>query len=398
VIDLTAQPPSIRLQLLLAKTKLSDAHKQVAQSLMLQIADWDGFLQSATRNFSLPLVRRHLMQLDSSAIPPHVWDAIKSKSNEIALENMKVVKAQRRFSNDCLAPLDVEAIYFKGVTMAAQYYPDVGLRPCRDIDILLPKNTLEKVVNRAVSLGYQLIVGSPEIHVMQTERDIRAALRYGEDVTMFHPDDHIVIDLQERLDKHSGIFDGYDFFGEAQKTNFFGKPIYTMKPEVLFNYACHHHARHTWSNLHWLSDLDALINSKGFDREKALALAEKLGQTGTAEASLELHHLMSNVTTWDQSETMHRGKQFLSLAIRNLAGAVDLEKQIGVNLIGGEFMFAWQARPELIQRARKNWWRAIFKPTAAQYARRPLPEPLHFLYYASRPFELGLNHIKRLLS
>src|SRR6056297_264185 len=51
---------------------------------------------------------------------------------------------------------------------------------------------------------------------------------------------------------------------------------------------------------------------------------------------------------------------------------------------GAEFMFDWQANPELIRRARWRQMLHIFKPTVQQYDRFPLPRGLRWVYVVPR--------------
>lgn len=86
-----------------------------------------------------------------------------------------------------------------------------------------------------------------------------------------------MIDLQDHLDKHSGIFKPLILFEEADSFEIAGTTFSTLHLALLFNYLCQHHTRHTWSRLHWLSDLDAICSSESFDRAVAASVAKELG-------------------------------------------------------------------------------------------------------------------------
>ncbi len=393
-IKLGDQLPQVRLQILLAKLRLSSSEVNQANRLLADIDDWQALSDGAARNFNLPLMRRSLGALDQDLIPEGFRDQIRKRASATAFQNMQMVAAQKRFQDRCLKPLGIQGVFFKGVSMAAQYYPDLGLRPCRDIDVLLPKGLLKQVLIRAVEAGYTPVSPDANVIPMTSAQDIDAIIRFSDSATIVAPEG-VVIDLQDHLDKHSGIFSSYDLVNATEPLNIAGTSFATLPTEFLFNYLCHHHTRHTWSRLHWLSDLDAICTSSRFKREAALDLAEELGQRGTVEASLELHQLMSTDTPWDDSDSLARGKSFLKLCILNLPGDLSLEKQLSLKIMGGEFMYQWQARPDLIARARRRWWRTIFQPTVSQYAKIPLPRALQWLYFIQRPFELMLITLKR---
>jgi hypothetical protein len=387
MIDLAKQRAEARLQILLAQTTLGAEDVALAHSLIGQVEDWGSFVRQANRNFCLPLMQRHVAQLNPDEIPADVRAMMQQAATQVALHNMKLVVSQRQFQNLCLKPIGVPGIFFKGINLAAQYYPDIGLRPSRDIDVLVPKGSLYPMVIKALEEGYQLVSPDTQQRPMVSPQDIDAMLRLSEDVYLLSPDG-AVFDLQQKLDKHSGIFSQYDVFGQSEGFVLGGETFQTMAPDFLFNYLCHHHARHTWSRLHWLSDVDAICASERFDPEAALDLAERLGQRGTVEAVLELRALMSAKADWDSGPDLAHGKAFLELAIRNLPGDLQLEKKLSLPMKGGEFMFGWQARPDLVAKAQRGWWRSIFQPTLKQYLQMPLPKRWQWVYYAPRFVQL----------
>ncbi|EDQ03417.1 hypothetical protein DSM14862_04078 (plasmid) [Sulfitobacter indolifex] len=394
-INLSDQTADIRLLILLAKTRLSTNEAAAAKELVASVIDWCGFADLGQRNFNLPLIRRHLRAIDDGTVPATFWERVDPAANQVAYQNMRMILAQKKFVETVTAPLGYDALFFKGPSMAAQFYPDVGLRPCRDVDALIPKGSLRPIINKCLAEGYLPVAPDGKATPLTSKRDINAILRFNDSVTMIAPEG-IVIDLQDHLDKHSGMFNSLNLFDEADSFEIAGTTFSTLPLTFLFNYLCHHHTRHTWSRLHWLSDLDAICSSEHFDRDVAVALAEELGQRGTVEGCLELYTLISTDTPWSDTSEMHRGKSLLKLCILNLPGNLALEKQLGLRMMGGEFMYHWQARPELVAQARRGWWRTIFRPTLSQYVSYPLPEMLQWLYFIPRAFELFQRTRQRL--
>ncbi|WP_187428522.1 hypothetical protein ROLI_044490 [Roseobacter fucihabitans] len=373
----------MRLHVAFAKTRLTDAEKRAADGFARQITQWDRFIETASRNFSLPNIRMHLAQMDPDCVPGDVLSQVNDFANASAMRNMLLISAQRRFKENCIDPLGEIAVFFKGISLVSQYYPDLGLRPCRDIDVLVRPASLRPIVLRAIEQGYKFVVPGQADHPLVDPSEIDAALHYRNDASLLTPEG-MAIDLQVKLDKYSGIFAKEDVFAQAVPVMLGGKEFLTMPPVFLFNYICHHHARHVWSRLHWLSDLDAMITSPGFDVDAAVAMAERLNQRGTVEASLEMQRLMSPTASWEEAPDTWRGLKFLELSLRNLSGDLDLEKKIGFSMKGGEFMFDWQASPRLIRRARWQHWRKVMQPTIRQYTRYPLPGGLRWLYVFPR--------------
>ena len=312
---------------------------------LLQVAtDWKKTFQTAERNFNLPNMRMHLRQMPPGIVTADQQAWLDQSANSAALRNLALIVAQREFQKTVLAPLDVPGLFFKGINLVARYYPDLGLRPCRDIDILVPGGTLRKLVLHALEAGYRLVAPLQPVRYLDTKADIEAALHYRRDAMLVSPAG-VAIDLQVKLDKYSGIFSPDEAFATAEPMEIGGTEFLTMPAPFLFNYICHHHARHVWSHLHWLSDLDAMVSAESFDPDAALALASRLGQIGSVKAGLELQQLMSPLADWTPRPETWRGLKFLELALRNLEGDLELEKRIAFGRIGGEFMYDWQAAP-----------------------------------------------------
>ena len=379
--------PENRLQIGLAKVSMAESERMEIASLLQVATDWKKTFQTAERNFNLPNMRMHLRQMPPGIVTADQQAWLDQSANSAALRNLALIVAQRKFQKTVLAPLDVPGLFFKGINLVARYYPDLGLRPCRDIDLLVPRGTLRKLVLHALDAGYRLVAPLQPVRYLDTKADIEAALHYRSDAMLISPEG-VAIDLQVKLDKYSGIFCPDEAFATAELMEIGGTEFLTMPAPFLFNYICHHHARHVWSHLHWLSDLDAMVGSDGFDAEAAVALADRLGQRGTVEAGLELQRLMSPLADWTVQQDTWRGLKFLELALRNLEGDLDLEKKVAFNMMGGEFMYPWQARAELIRKAQRRRLHGVLRPTLQQYIDYPLPHGLRWLYVIPRLLDL----------
>lgn len=384
----------MRLQFLLAKVVLSERETRDALRLLEQVGDWRGLVETAGRKFSLPLLNYHLRRLSSARVPKDVLGVLAQGARGATFHNLALFASQKKFQDRVLGPEAVTGIFFKGVSIAARYYPAIGLRPCRDIDVLVHEDHVRRILERAVEEGFIPVSPDHTARPLISPRDLDTQIDLTGGAILLSPDGHVV-DLQSRLDKHSSIFADYDVFARSE-TVVHGQQRFEAFPQpFLFNYLAHHHARHTWSRLHWLSDLDALVSSATFDRDESLCLADALGQRGNVEAALELRELMSTKASWNDTAERDRGKAFLRMCISNLSGDLELEKRISLHLKGGEFMFDWQASPDLVARARRRRRTGVLRPTVTQYAAFPLPRALRWLYFIPRVFVLARNTIAR---
>lgn len=383
-----------RLLILLAKNRLTEEEKAYASRLAGEIDDWDCILDTAGRKHSLPLMRLHLGALGGAALTAAQTALLNAAANETALRNIALINAQKRFVERCLGDIRGDLIFLKGVNLAIEYYDDIGLRPSRDIDILVRPKDFCFAVRSALAAGYR-VASSSGFFVDSEDGAFDTLMRLEKSVSIVTPEG-FTVDIVCRLDKHSGMFDLADPFRFVKTLEFSGEVLPVLEQSFLFNYVCHHHARHVWSRLHWISDLDAMVRAPSFDRNAVVALAAQFGQRGTVEASLDLCDMLGSEAAWSEPEAWPRGACFLDLCIRNLAGDLELEKRVGVFLIGGEFMFPWQAREDVVARARRSHWLTLFRPTFEEYAQFPLPRWLQGVYVFARVWRVARNLITRI--
>ncbi|NDW00447.1 nucleotidyltransferase family protein [Salipiger sp. PrR002] len=381
--------------LLMSLFSLSESQKEFARALSGEVSDWEVVFRSAARNHSLPQLARNLREIGWPDAARPFQTEVQEAVAQQALQNLKVVSELRRFVETCVYPLDINFVVFKGIVLAREFYPDIGLRPCRDIDIAVEPQRFAQLLRKALQEGYQLYAPNGKGGVLTKEPDIKALLKFARSAVLISPSG-IAIDLQPGIDKFSGIFASYDLFDNLKMLDFGGLSLPVMEPEFLFNYICHHHARHLWSRLHWLSDVDALLHAPSFDLRRVRSLAQEFGQLGTVEATLEFHALAAAPERWGD-QTTGRGAEFLRLCLLNLSGDLDLEKRMAMHMMGGEFMFSWQADSDLLRKARKNWLRTMLQPSFHQYQFCPLPPAMQWMYYPSRIAQLFSSGLRRLL-
>lgn len=64
--------------------------------------------------------------------------------------------------SEALRDCGIAAVFLKGMHLAFFVYPDPGLRPMADVDILIPRDALPEVEARLLTMGYALPSFSPE--------------------------------------------------------------------------------------------------------------------------------------------------------------------------------------------------------------------------------------------
>ena len=128
-------------------------------------SDWDRLLATAQAEGVAPLLYHALNAAGwSGSTPGRVRHALQELYYNTAARNLLIYHELARI----LAQLTIHhsqrairPIVLKGAALAATIYPSIALRPLGDVDLLVPRQHLEAVVQTLESQGYQPV--SPEM-------------------------------------------------------------------------------------------------------------------------------------------------------------------------------------------------------------------------------------------
>ncbi len=158
---LVAHPPkrAARQCLLLCARSRTEDDGALA-SLLRQGVDWAYLLDLAGRHGLLPLAYERLRRLDVDLIPRDVMGRLRG----IYYANLRrIVRLQANLSEAVIALQreGIEPVVLKGGALAGTVYPDPGLRPMVDLDLLVPTEAVERAGAALASIGYHLSEGLP---------------------------------------------------------------------------------------------------------------------------------------------------------------------------------------------------------------------------------------------
>ena len=158
-----------------------------------------------------------------------------------------------------LATAGVPVAVLKGPVIAERFYPDPGLRPYGDIDLLVPLERHDRVLDACARLGYLVVedhggIGgafegtceSPlEIKLAHQESGLRLEIHYDHLQTGLRP--HGLADVWARSEPWA--------FGPAHAR--------ALALEDLFLLLCVHLNKHGYGRLIWFKDLDLILRREG---------------------------------------------------------------------------------------------------------------------------------------
>lgn len=385
-LDIIPAPISDAL-LFLSRPHIPEEDKTRARELCAAVDDWAQLTQIAERKFSLPFVFRNLQRLELGA---SYTDLLKEMHQQVVLLTfaaLRILAAQKTFHSTCVAPLDIAHVYLKGPSLAARYYDDPGLRFARDIDILVSRIDQEKLTRHALKHGYRIFDADTLTGCAVSERDLQALLNYKTVITLVTPE-NIAIEVHRDIDKRLGLFNAADILRTRDRFSYLDMQYSVMPTADLFCYICYHNTRHIWARLHWIADLDAMIQHPSFEKQAVLDRADALGLRANIEACLELHQIATSGAANVLAKDGTRGAELADICLKNLAGDLELEYQLreGEELIG--LPFKWMVSQEIRKRARTLKRLSRILPSYDEYEAWPLPRALQWIYYISKP--LGL--------
>lgn len=171
---------------------------------------------------------------------------------------------------DLLHEHDIPAIPLKGPVLSEHVYGEVGLRQSADLDLLVRGNDVDRAVEVVTAAGYIA--------------DLQSAGAPGwtlNEVTLRAADSALApVELHWRLAPAYAGQD-LDLDGMWQRTDcirFSGRDVSVLAPEDLILYLCVHGAKHGWSRLKWICDLDAAVRAdRDLDWGTVLARASAAG-------------------------------------------------------------------------------------------------------------------------
>jgi len=333
---------SQRLLLLSARGAWDDTQRARAQQLAAQVKDWDAFCAVVIRALGVCLAYNLLSTLEG--VPAHALERMRQAARASTMYSLRIEAALLAFMTDCLAPLGVRHVFFKGASLAARYHPAPAARPSRDVDVLIDPAMALEVVSLAYRLGYK-----PKVEI-SGDRELAAWVKRGAVCAMFAPNG-VLIEIHQSLDHGDGVLDVGGLLARAETMEFRGRSLSVMRTSDLFVYMCMHHTRHFWSHLHWYADLEALTGHPLFDLNEVREVAAGVGLTSTVEACLRLNGFARS-SDWPETLSLdgEPGAALLLRSIDCLEGGLAREYALRSSKLSEDRAFTWQSTPR--ERAR----------------------------------------------
>ncbi|MBP1990381.1 nucleotidyltransferase domain-containing protein [Paenibacillus eucommiae] len=340
--------------------------------------DWDHFLQLAWHHRVFPVLYAKLQQMDQTWIPPYVIQALQKKYQKNTFQ-MLHFSAEMEQLCKLFSESNIRTLVLKGPVLAADLYGDISLRTSGDLDILIPIHDLHQAEKLLDGLGY-----IKDDYIQTVLNDWKWRHHH---ITFFHHQKKLKIEIHWRLSPGPGKEPCFNELWERKRTcTVTQTPAYYLGREDLFLFLVSHGARHGWSRLRWLMDIDH-IYQQNINYAKLIPLLKKYHQLDVAAQALILASQLLNTPLSAEMSVLTKQKRPRRLAQDALFYIYQM-----LNLHN-------EPLPEHVARYHKRHLFNLMSiqqkmlflasqlfPYPGDADTLALPPYLHFLYFPLRPF------------
>lgn len=372
-LNVSVLSKELKLLLLLMKTSI---HKKVNSEWFTGI-NWSHFLELVRHHRVYPIIFKSLKETSKDWIPPHILEALRQEyhRNTFMMLHLsgEMEQVSRLFSEHKIRPL-----FLKGPVIAVDLYGDVSLRTSCDLDVLVPIDDLGRTEELLVNLGYK-----KDDYIESVLNDWKWRHHH---ITFFHPKKGIKLEIHWRLNPGPAKEPTFDELWERRRVSSITKyPVYFLGKEDLFLFLVSHGARHGWSRLRWLGDIDQVVR-RGLDWDGVYFLLKKYQYHYVGGQALLLAIELLGSPKVEQMKPLIGGTRPNKLAQEAL---FYLKQMVNLHTI---------PVPEEVARYHKRhlfslmspqqkilFSMSLFYPYPEDAKTLPLPESLHLLYFPLRP-------------
>lgn len=338
--------------------------------------DWELFLKLAAFHRVAPLLERALRlgRLPELPAPVHAGleNLVRANSTRGLLLTAELARLLKGWG-----VLGIQALPFKGPSLALQLYNDPTLRHYDDLDVFVRQADFPAARAHLVSLGYQPQPPEPGEDFHETFK-------------LPHPDRPLEVELHWSLlpENRTQRLAPETFWARCATVTVGGASALALAPEDLLLFLCLHGSKHGWNRLLWLCDVTQLLrHHPQLDWDSLLSRARQAQGWRMLLLGLFLARELLNAPLSPEIEQSLRREPAVArlaepIKHRHYHGPVDT------------FVKPWQvgnfnAQLEDSSLGRfTDWLRRLVTPTVNDLNSVQLPRALYPVYYLIRPFRL----------
>ena len=384
--------PESKLLLCVASPTEEVARLSEVRTLTEFPLDWEYLLGLGEQNEVLSLLYWHLNAASDDLVPPAVMQRLRGVFFQTSVHNLSLLKELMRV----LAKLKedgIDAVPYKGPSLARSLFGNVAFRRTRDIDILVRPEAVERTRRLLVREGYQL--ATP-----MTDEEMVAHRQSHYHLELLRQADGLRLEIHwEFLPRNCGHFDASYVWDHVVIEDLGGQPTLSLRAEELFVLLCiHHGTKHEWDRLKWIADIARMIETHRLDWQTVLSRARMLGQERAVLLGCFLSAYLLGVSLPGEVLSVLRDHSQLAAHAALIRGRLFRPNRglpgfrewcAYVDGLSGPFM---PKRPVLEWPRNLQYLKAVITPEFNDRYDVRLPRWFSFLHYMYRPARLWGHH------
>jgi hypothetical protein len=353
-----------------ARTKPEGA---AVRRLAAQVRDWDEVVRTATSLGVAPLLFSTLSRLGADLTTAQTLHDLKTRFHAGIRSNLVLTTELLRVLG-LFRGAGIEAIPYKGPTLAAQLYDPPALRESADLDVLIDKADVPRAVELFLSSGYRSRYPKASLRVFNAISEIPLHGRPG------------VLELHWRVGPlYFNAFQPAYLHKRLTSLRIEGCDVPVLSAEDLLPILCVHGAKHFWGSLKWLCDIARLVELPGLDWDSVIVRSEEMRVMRTLLLGIELSRGLLSATV--PPEVAKRIGQ--DDCVRALVSSTR-DILLGGQRAGERDRMLYQFRLLTDWRDQSMFWASkLLVPTTGEWESWPIPASLFPLYYLFRPLRLA---------
>jgi hypothetical protein len=228
---------------------------------------WDDVITLAKTHRLIPILHRSLLPYQQE-IPSNTWQQLSQMSKRNSVYMLALTAETNKIFN-LFSQSNISTIILKGPLLSLQLYNDIGLRQCRDIDLLIQEKDIPIAFHILEKQGYTF-----DNYEKKKRLSINQMTKYYNYAGFKSNTFNIELHWRFYPDKHVQNIPENLIWNEEAIVKYEGLNFRTLALENNFLYLCFHAAKHEFNELYWLYDILIFYKKNKLDLENIFTKAE----------------------------------------------------------------------------------------------------------------------------